>query len=93
MQVIILAVVGGIIYVLLSHHFFFHGTKFTYYQKSDLTFTNTFISVEPTEFRTPRKLLQDDALREAGVAEALVELEVLSQEEVDRMEKEIDSKR
>ncbi len=93
MQVVILAAVGAIVYFFLSNHFFIHGSNFTYYEKSSLTLTNTFINVEPTEFRTVRKMLQDEDLQEAGVAEALVELEVLPQEEVDRLEKEIAGKR
>jgi len=93
MQVVILAAVGVLVYFFLSNHFFIYGSNFTYYEKSSLTLTNTFINVEPTEFRTVRKMLQDEELQEAGVAEALVELEVLPQEEVDRLEKEIAGKR
>lgn len=84
-----LAVVGALYYVT-ANHFFFYGTKVKVRPKASLTLDNTFINLEPTEFRTPRKLLSDPKLREAGVAEMLVEFGVIKEERVERLLEEIE---
>jgi len=89
-QLIIFALVVGLTYGLLSQHFFFYGRQFKILPKEELTFNNTFVNVEPTELRTPLKILRDDTLREIGVGDVMVEFEIITSQELEDLEQRID---
>lgn len=75
--------IGGILYVFLSHHFiYFGGKRFELIKKQKLTFHYTFYSasLKPNE-----SILSIDALREAGIADLLVETGRMSEKERERL--------
>ena len=88
---IMLALVAGLIYGLLSQHFFFYGRQFKVQPKAELTFNYTFVNVEPTELRTPYKMLKDEGLREAGIGDVMVEFEIITDDQLGAIEDRIDS--
>ena len=75
-----LAAIG---YVLLSFHFiYFGGTTVKLLKKSQLTLKYTFYS---TKGKTNKLILSRDALREDGIADLLVEMGMMSEEERDML--------
>lgn len=96
-QFLIFAAVCGAIYGLLSHHiiFYFEGSHkdLKLLKKSKMTLDETFVNVRPTEFRTPKKILENDFLRDDGIGDVLVELEIITQETKDNLEREIEAEK
>lgn len=85
---LLLAIIVGIFYFLLSHHVLFSSpTSFNILTKSELTLKNTFVSLRTTP---PETLLRNDALRASGVDELLVDLGLASQKEINRLLRKID---
>lgn len=88
-QLILLAVVVGAVYMLLSYHFVFYGTQFTMLPKSETTLEWTFVNVNPTEFRTPEEILREDALREDGIGGVMVDFGIITEEKRQKIEDKI----
>jgi len=96
-QFLMFAVICGVIYGLLSYHiiFYFQGSHkdVKVLPKSSRTFDETFVNVRPTEFRTPKKILENDFLRQDGIGDVLVDLEIITQETRDSLEREIEAEK
>jgi hypothetical protein len=90
-QLIALAIVGGIVYGLLSYHIVFYGSQVELLPKSGYTLDNTFVNVKPTEFRTPENILRNDALRDDGIGQLMVDFGVITQDELRKIEDKIRS--
>ncbi len=90
-QVAIFLVVVGLVYGLLSHHIIFYGRHVKVLKKAELTLDKSFFNARPTEFRTPELILRDTVLREAGVADVLVEFGIITEDERIELEDKIDS--
>jgi hypothetical protein len=70
--------VGGALYYVSANHFIYlGGMNVKLLKKKQLTLSNTFFS---TELKTPEIILKDDVLREAGIADLLVEEGLLAEE-------------
>ncbi len=82
-QYLMIGVVLGVFYILLSNHFLFFGIKdfedVEWLKKRELTLKNTFCSVRQ---QSPEAILKVDELREAGVGELMVERGLLSEEKL-----------
>jgi hypothetical protein len=86
---VLIVLVIGAFYFLLSHHFVFTSfDDITLLKKSERTFKYTFISLRQ---QSPRKILRIDALRDAGIEDLLLEKGVVSEELLDRILDEIDA--
>lgn len=90
-QLIALAIVGGIVYGMLSYHIVFHGSQVELLPKSAYTLDNTFVNVKPTEFRTPENILRNDALRNDGIGQVMVDFGVITQDQLRKIEDKIRS--
>ncbi len=82
--------IAGIIYVLLSHHIiYFGGSTFKLLKKQKLTFHYTFFS---TTLKNNKMILSQDVLREAGIANLLVEMGRISKTQRDKLMAEYEEK-
>jgi len=92
---ILVAIVGGIIYGLLSYHFIIYMGEETKtikpLKKSELSLSDTFISLETGSYSGFEAILKQGTLREDGLGELLVDLGLISQEELRKLEDKIDS--
>ena len=80
-KIIVWGIIAAIVYVLLSYHFIFFGrTTVRPLKKSRLTLEYTFFSVQG---KTNKSILSIDALREDGIADLLIEMGVMTEEEKD----------
>jgi hypothetical protein len=87
-KLVLLAVVGGILYGLLSHHFiYFGGTKVRLLKKSELTLNYTFYSVPG---KTNKMILSKGPLREDGIADLLVEMGRMTEGEKEKLLRKYD---
>ncbi len=76
-------------YFLLSHHFiFFSLTSFSLLQKNELTLKYTFYSLQQN---SPEQTLRVEALRDAGIAELMLEKGMVTDEKLNRILQQIDS--
>ncbi len=66
------------LYLVASYHFIYFGDKnIKWLKKKQLTFSDTFYSAT---LKTPDVILSNDVLREAGLADLLVEEGYLTEE-------------
>ena len=83
--------VGGALYLVSCHHFiYFDGGKVKLLKKKNPTFSRTFFS---TSLKSNEQILRDDVLREAGIADLLVEAGWMSKEEKERILKKLEWER
>ena len=82
------AVIGGIIYFLLSYHMIYIDKRIKFLKKTELTLEYTFYSAD---LKTNRSILSVDSLREDGIGDLLVEMGKLSEEEMESLVKEIEA--
>jgi hypothetical protein len=77
-KLILWVCLGGGLYLLMSYHFIFFGKNCKILKKSELTLNNTFFSARGT---SNESLLSIDVLREAGIADILVEVGRITEKE------------
>ncbi len=86
---VLIALVIGAFYFLLSHHFLFTSySDITLLKKSELTFKNTFVSLRQ---QSPKQLLRINALRDAGIEDLLLEKGLVSEVKLNRILNELDA--
>lgn len=94
-QFVIFALVCGLAYFLFSNHIIIYTggeeNKFTLLEKSTLTLNDTFVSLETGEFGTIGSILKTGTLREDGLGRILVEWELVTDEQLSKIEEKIDS--
>lgn len=69
---------GAGLYLLMSYHFIFFGMNCKVLRKSKLTLNNTFFS---TQGRNSKSLISINDLREAGIADLLVKMGKITEQE------------
>ncbi len=75
--------VGGVLYFIANHHFvYFGGKTVRLLKKKEITFSRTFFSCS---LKTNAMILEDDVLREAGIADLLVDEGLMSEKERDKL--------
>jgi hypothetical protein len=88
---IIRTAVGAILlycgYFLASHHIIIIEKDFTTLPKNELTFEYTFYNLTGKD---PEDVLEIDMLRDAGIGDLLVELEWLTEDERQGLERQYD---
>ncbi len=85
----LVAIAAGIFYFFLTHHVLFSSfTQFDLLKKIEPTFKYTFISMRQIN---PYKLLRDDNLRDAGLAEYMLEKGLVSEARMDQIMQAIDA--
>jgi hypothetical protein len=75
--------IGGVLYFISCNHFIYFGGKtLKLLKKKQPTMSRTFFS---TTLKNNEAILKDDVLREAGIADLLVEMGLMSEEEKKRL--------
>ncbi len=84
---IIFAVIGAAFYFMLSYHFVFFGRTVKFLPKAELSMSETFVNVSLDELTTPLVFLrQNPEAHRDGVGELMVEMEVITDEELSKIE-------
>ena len=69
-------------YFVLANHYIIDGRDIYLLKKTSLHLHETFVSISNER---PETILKNDVLREAGIGDLFVELEVLTEQEKDRL--------
>ena len=82
-QYIFIALAAAALYFVLDNHFVFYGRDVHLLKKTSLNLHNTFVSLDN---KRPESLMKIDRLRDAGIGEILVDLDLLTEEKKNRLE-------
>ncbi len=82
---ILIAILAAIGYFIMDHHFIFHGSDVHLLKKTSLHLHYTFFSVKE---KKPANILKIDYLREAGIGDLLVEMGIINEEQLTKLESE-----
>jgi hypothetical protein len=84
-KIVIWGSLAAALYMLLAFHYiYFGGTRVKMLKKSNLTLMETFTDLSSKAI-TNKKILQNDALRDAGLAELLVDMGRMSEKEMEKI--------
>ncbi|MGD9212094.1 MAG: hypothetical protein PVI90_15035 [Desulfobacteraceae bacterium] len=78
-QYFLWAVAGGVLYFLLSYHIIYSEKSLYLLEKSEKTLEYTFYSLDE---KKPEHILRVDDLRYDGIGELLVELGMITEEDM-----------
>jgi len=84
-QYILIAVLAAAGYFIMNNHIIFYGTDIHLLKKTSLHLHYTFFSIKE---KNPENIMKIDYLRDAGIGDLLVELEIIDEEERHRLESE-----
>ena len=87
-QYILIVVLAGAAYFMMSNHFIFYGTNIHLLKKPELHLHYTFFSIKE---KRPSSIMKIDYLREAGIGDLLVELGMIDEEKRAMLENEYSS--
>ena len=87
-QYLLIALAAALFYFILSNHFIVDGRDFYLIEKTSLHLHETFVSISN---KRPQTILKNDVLREAGIGDLFVELELMTEEEKSLLENKYDA--
>lgn len=87
-QYLLIGLAVAALYFVLSNHYIVDGRDIYLLKKTSLHLHETFVSISNER---PETILKNDVLREAGIGDLFVELELLSEEEKDLLESKYDA--
>jgi hypothetical protein len=87
-QYLLIGLVAAAVYFLLSNHYIVDGRDIYLLKKTSLHLHETFVSISNER---PETILKNDVLREAGIGDLFVELEIMTEEEKDSLESKYDA--
>lgn len=79
-KLVIVVILGGILYFLLSYHFILFGRQVKLLKKSERTLKYTIYN---TTGRTPESILKVEPLYRDGIGELLVEMGIMTKEKLE----------
>jgi hypothetical protein len=82
-QYILIAVAAVALYFIMNNHFIFNGPQVHLLKKNSLHLHYTFFSVKA---KNPENIMKIDYLREAGIGDLLVELDIINEEQKNQLE-------
>jgi hypothetical protein len=82
-QYLLIAIVAAAGYGIMSYHFIFDGWDIYFLEKTSLHLHQTFYSIKR---KKPETIIKNDVLREAGIADKLVEWDVISYDQKNKIE-------
>jgi hypothetical protein len=82
-QYILIAVAAVALYFIMNNHFIFDGPQVHLLKKNSLHLHYTFFSVRA---KNPENIMKIDYLREAGIGDLLVELDIINEEQKNQLE-------
>jgi hypothetical protein len=86
-QYILIAILAAIGYFIMDHHIIFNGRDVHLLKKTSLHLHYTFFSLKE---KKPANIMEIDYLREAGIGDLLVELGIISEAQLSKLEYEYD---
>ena len=86
-QYLLIGLAVAAVYFVLSNHYIVDGRDIYLLKKTSLHLHETFVSISNER---PETILKNDVLREAGIGDLFVELEMLTEEERDLLESKYD---
>jgi hypothetical protein len=78
-QYLLIGLAATVFYFILSNHYIVDGRDVYLLKKTSLHLHETFVSISNER---PQTILKNDILREAGIGELFVDLEMMSEEEM-----------
>ena len=72
-------------YFILNNHIIFNGKEVYLLRKDSLHLHYTFFSIKS---KSPKRIMKNDYLREAGIGDLLVELEIIDETQRTKLENE-----
>ena len=87
-QYLLIGLAATVFYFILDNHYIVDGRDIYLLKKSSLHLHETFVSISNER---PETVLKNDILREAGIGELFVELEMMTEEEMDRLVSKYDA--
>jgi len=84
---LIWVVLAGILFFLLSYHIILINNSVKLLKKSSLSLNYTFFNAKG---KRPHKILSIDILRDDGIGDILVEMGIISEEELERLTEKYD---
>ncbi|MGD1973486.1 MAG: hypothetical protein PVH37_05805 [Desulfobacterales bacterium] len=85
---LLIALAGTVFYFILSNHYIVDGRDVYLLKKTSLHLHETFVSISNER---PETILRNDILREAGIGDLFVDLEIMTEEEKNLLESEYDA--
>ena len=82
-QYLLIALAAAILYFVLDNHFIFQEKRVYLLQKTTLNLHDTFVSLHN---KRPETIMESEDLRDAGIGELMVDLEMLTDEERQKLE-------
>jgi len=82
-QYLLIALAAAALYFVLDNHFVMKEHRFYLLQKTSMNLHDTFVSLDN---KRPATVMENDDLREAGIGDLLVELELLTEERKNQLE-------
>ena len=82
-QYLLIAVAAVALYFVMNNHFIFYGTQVHLLKKSSMHLHYTFFSLKE---KKPDNIMKIDYLREAGIGDLLVELDIINEEQRSQLE-------
>jgi hypothetical protein len=86
-QYILIAILAAIGYFIMDHHIIFYGKNVHLLKKTSLHLHYTFFSLKE---KKPANIMEIDYLREAGIGDLLVELGIINEAQLSKLEYEYD---
>jgi hypothetical protein len=82
-QYLLIAAAAALLWFVLGNHFVFKGNSVHLLKKSTLDLHDTFVSLDN---KRPESIMRNERLRDAGIGELMVELEIITEDEKSRIE-------
>ena len=82
-QYLLIALAAAALYFVLDNHFVMKKHRFYLLQKTSMNLHDTFVSLDN---KRPATVMENDDLREAGIGDLLVELELLTEDRKNQLE-------
>ncbi|MBN2062382.1 MAG: hypothetical protein JW882_18415 [Deltaproteobacteria bacterium] len=86
-KIIIFGIIAAVIYFLISYHYIMNGMNVKPLKKSIRTLKYTVYNVKGKD---PERILKIKELREDGIGELLVEMGIISEDELESLEEKIE---
>jgi hypothetical protein len=87
-QYLLIGLGAAALYFVLDHHIIIDGRDFYLLKKTSLHLHETFVSISNER---PETILKNDVLREAGIGDLFVELELITEDEKNLLESKYDA--
>ena len=87
-QYLLIGLAATVFYYILDNHYVVDGRDIYLLKKTSLHLHETFVSISNER---PQTVLKNDILREAGIGELFVELEMMTEDEMNRLVSKYDA--